>query len=325
MRSITKLTISLLSTSLLIPQSWKTTRARRTSIVVFDLKAALWSWEAKVNQLCHENTLSGYTPTEGLFSCVTVDSVRDCDTWLLCEMEAKIRTVGQYSKAQVGLIGLLVRKSPTTDSEGEVSSDQGHSCLVYGFLLRLLSCESRIQRKGKSRRGITRDFLSWGSVRPFTGLCKSGCFTWKPRSSSSFFLSRSSNSLACFLTPGLTSSRACSCKPGTWVREGLSCCLEEVVEAQIFWAGATVLMREFKADEILWRMSKENFYHLHPSKREPQAATFAPLISFAIKVWVLLVATGPWHQTLQTGSMELSRSWEAASDVVSSDPIARFA
>ena len=149
MRSITKLTISLLSTSLLIPQSWKTTRARRTSIVVFDLKAALWSWEAKVNQLCHENTLSGYTPTEGLFSCVTVDSVRDCDTWLLCEMEAKIRTVGQYSKAQVGLIGLLVRKSPTTDSEGEVSSDQGHSCLVYGFLLRLLSCESRVQRKGK--------------------------------------------------------------------------------------------------------------------------------------------------------------------------------
>ena len=38
-----KLTISLLSTSLLIPQSWKTTRARTTSIVVFDLKAALWS------------------------------------------------------------------------------------------------------------------------------------------------------------------------------------------------------------------------------------------------------------------------------------------
>ena len=169
MRSITKLTISLLSTSLLIPQSWKTTRARRTSIVVFDLKAALWSWEAKVNQLCHENTLSGYTPTEGLFSYVTVDSVRDCDTWLLCEMEAKIRTVGQYSKAQVGLIELLVRKSPTTDSEGEVSSDQGHSCLVYGFLLRLLSCESRIQRKGKSGREITRDFLSWGSVCPFTG------------------------------------------------------------------------------------------------------------------------------------------------------------
>ena len=38
-----KLTISLLSTSLLIPQSWKTTRARTTSMVVFDLKAALWS------------------------------------------------------------------------------------------------------------------------------------------------------------------------------------------------------------------------------------------------------------------------------------------
>ena len=39
--SFAQLAISLLSTSFLIPQSWKTTSARKTSIVVFDLKAAL--------------------------------------------------------------------------------------------------------------------------------------------------------------------------------------------------------------------------------------------------------------------------------------------
>ena len=114
--------------------------------------------------------------------------------------------------------------------------------------------------------------------------------TSKLRSSSSFFLSRLSSSLACSLRPGLTSSAPPSgcCKPGTWVREGFSCCLEGVVEAQTLWAGAAAVLREIEADEIPRKKWKSN-KNLHPNNRVVQPATFAPLTSFAIKFVVLVL------------------------------------
>ena len=63
---------------------------------------------------------------------------------------------------------------------------------------------------------------------------KSVCFTPKERSSSSFLLSLSSNSLARLLRPGLTSPRESSWKARTWVRQEFSCCFEAV--GQIFLA-----------------------------------------------------------------------------------------
>ena len=92
--------------------------------------------------------------------------------------------------------------------------------------------------------------------------------TSKLRSSSSFFLSRLSSSLACSLRPGLTSSAPPSgcCKPGTWVREGFSCCLEGVVEAQTLWAGAAAVLREIEADEISRKMWKSNN---QPASQQP--------------------------------------------------------
>ena len=92
--------------------------------------------------------------------------------------------------------------------------------------------------------------------------------TSKLRSSSSFFLSRLSSSRACSLRPGLTSSAPPSgcCKPGTWVREGFSCCLEGVVEAQTLWAGAAALLWEIEADEIprkKWKSNKK------PASQQP--------------------------------------------------------
>ena len=150
MNYFAKLTISLLSTSRLIPQSWKTTSARTTSIVVFDLKAALWSCvRHQWNNFIVKHCVVRIHADRGIVFVRYSWYEYEIDTWLLREMQAKIRTVQQ---AQVALSVLVSRLSPTTDSEGEViCDDQGHShsCLVYGFLLRLLSCESRIQRKGK--------------------------------------------------------------------------------------------------------------------------------------------------------------------------------
>ena len=142
--------------------------------------------------------------------------------------------------------------------------------------------------------------------------------TSKLRSSSSFLLSRSSSSLACFLNPGLTSSRASSCKvPGTWVNEGFSCCLEGVVEAQIFWAGATVLRVK-----SYWLMK---FYgefpnDCSPASQQPRspAGHFCTFDQFCHQSWSS--ACNLWHQTLQTGFLEQSTTFEPASVVLTSPP-----
>ena len=143
--------------------------------------------------------------------------------------------------------------------------------------------------------------------------------TSKLRSSSSFLLSRSSSSLACFLNPGLTSSRASSCKvPGTWVNEGFSCCLEGVVEAQIFWAGATVL-----GVKSYWLMK---FYGEFPNdcspasqQPRPPAGHFCTFDQFCHQSWSS--ACNLWHQTLQTGFLEQSTTFEPASVVLTSPPL----
>ena len=154
--------------------------------------------------------------------------------------------------------------------------------------------------KGKGKSGLSNTGLSHMCIPSKSKLwdcTKLNFSTSKLRSSSSFFLSRSSNSLACFLNPGLTSSRASSCNPGTWVNEGFNCCLEGVVEAQIFWAGATVLGERKGWWNSTPRMSEstEWAHYLHPSNRVPQPATFAPLTSFAIKVGVCLATSGSRH------------------------------
>ena len=99
MNYFAKLTISLLSTSWLIPQSWKTTSARTTSIVVFDLKAALWScarhqWNNFIVKHCVVRIHADREIVFVHYSRWSTRLIHDC--YVKCKLR-----YGQYSKLRL--------------------------------------------------------------------------------------------------------------------------------------------------------------------------------------------------------------------------------